>query len=132
MKAIALATPVLLLLGMGAEAEESHSLRGLFCRTEAQIVETFDHMKATLGPNAAVEMTNRDEIVCVYADRIDYVVVRPFIIGQVHHNGVYLVSYEATLTGVRVGGNLRPIEPAVRIFFVQPDRIEGAIVLGKA
>ena len=96
MKAIALATPVLLLLGMGAEAEESHSLRGLFCRTEAQIVETFDHMKATLGPNAAVEMTNRDEIVCVYADRIDYVVVRPFIIGQVRHNGVYLVSYEAT------------------------------------
>ena len=132
MKAIALATPLLLLLGMGAEAEESHSLRGLFCRTEAQVVETFDHMKASLGPGAAVEMTNRDEIVCVYADKIDYVLVRPFIIGQVRHNGVSFVKYEATLTGVRIGGNLRPIEPAVQIFFVQPDRLRGAIVLGNA
>lgn len=132
MKAIALATPMLLLLGMSAEAEESHALRGLFCRTEAQIVETFGHMTANRGPGAAVEMTNRDEIACVYADRIDYVVVRPFIIGQVRHNGVSFVEYEATLTGVRVGGNLRPIEPAVRVFFVQPDRLPGAIVLGKA
>ena len=132
MKAIAFATPLLLLLGIPAEAEESHSLRGLFCLTEAQIVETFGHMQSSLDPNAAVEMTNRDEIVCVFADRIDYVVVRPFIIGQVRHNGVSLVEYEATLTGVRVGGNLRPIEPALRIFFVQPHRLEGAIVLGKA
>jgi len=132
MKAIALATPLLLLLGIPVEAEESQSVRGLFCRTEAQVLETLDHMKASLGPRAAVEMTNRNELVCVYADLIDYVVIRPFIIGEVRHDGVPLVEYEATLTGVRVGGNLRPIAPAVRIFFVQPHRIEGAIVLGKA
>ena len=132
MKAIALAIPLLLLLGAGAEAEDSHSLRGLFCRTEAQIVETFGHMKSSLDPSAAVEMTNRDEVVCVYADRIEYVVVRPFIIGQVRHNGISFVEYEATLTGIRIGGNLRPVEPAVQIFFVQPDRLRGAIVLGNA
>jgi hypothetical protein len=126
------AIPLLLLLGVTADGEEGHSLRGVFCRTEAQVAETFDHMRMDLGPRAAVGLTNRDEVVCVYADRIDYVIVRPLVIGEQRHRGVSLVLYEGMLTGVRVGGNLRPVEPAVRIFFVQPGRLQGATVIGKA
>lgn len=131
LKRIALAIP-LALVAASAAAEESYSVRGLFCRTDAQIVETFDRMRGHIGLRAAVEIANRDAVVCVYADRIDYVVVRPFIIGSVHHRGAVLIRYEATLIGVRVGGNLRPVEPAVHIFFAQPDRLAGATAIGGA
>jgi hypothetical protein len=131
LKRVALAIP-LALTAASTAAEESHALRGLFCRTEAQILATFDRMRGGFGPRLAVEIGNRDAVVCVYADRIDYVVVRPFIIGAIRHRGASLIRYEATLVGVRVGGALRPVEPAVRIFFVRPDRLADAIAIGGA
>jgi len=110
----------------------AHELHGLFCRTEAQVVEAFGRMRSGLGIHAAVALGNRDEVACVYADRIEYVVVRPFIIGSLRHQGNAFMRYEATLVGVRVGSRLRPVEPAVRIFFAQPDRLSDAIVIGGA
>lgn len=132
MRPILLAMLAALPAGTALGADASHALRGVFCKSEAQLMAFFDNLRGGLGPRAAVEIVNRDAVLCVYADRIDYVVARPVVLGQVRHAGRVLVSYEATLTGVRVGGNLRAIEPPMPIFFVQPGLIEGSTVLGKA
>ena len=133
---LALAMTVTIAIGAPATAiagdGKTHALHGLFCRAETQVIEAFDRMDAGVGIHAAVQLGNHDEVACVYADRIEYVVVRPFIIGSLRHQGNAFIRYEATLVGVRVGGSLRPVEPAVRIFFAQPDRLPDAIVIGGA
>lgn len=117
--------------GVSAQAKSNHVLRGLFCNTEAQIDETLAHMALNLTPQAAVEMTNEKMIACVLADKVHYMIARPFIIGEIKSD-FSLIKYQATLVGVLVGGNIRPVEPPVQIFFATPERLQGAKVLGGA
>lgn len=121
-----------LALGSYAKAEQRHALHGLFCNTEEQIDQTLTHMRGGLPLWSAANMTNGDEVVCVYADRIHYVITSPAVIGEAWLDGLMLQKYEATLVGVLVGGNLRPVEPSVQIFFVRGDRLPGAVVMGGA
>jgi hypothetical protein len=129
---IASLAAALSIFATSAGAEQSLSLRGLFCTTESQLYEVLRHMQASLPPQAAVAITNRKQVGCVYADRIDYVVTSPVVIAEARFGRLPFVAYRATLTGVRVGGNLRPIEPAISIFLARPDRIEGLAGLGGA
>ncbi|MDO8353005.1 MAG: hypothetical protein Q7T14_06045, partial [Aestuariivirga sp.] len=68
---------------------------------------------------------------CVLADRIQYMVVHPVIIGEKNRSSS-LLKYHATLIGVLVGGNVRPVEPPVQIFFVTTERLTGSVALGGA
>lgn len=127
-----LLTLILAAVGPRAEAEEALALRGVFCLSEAQILTVQEHMRAGLLPRMAAALMNRDKLVCVYADRIHYVVERPTIFDEVRDGPTVSTTYAATLTGVRVGDNLRPITPPMPIYFITPDPVEGAIFLGKA
>jgi len=118
-----------------AHAASSHLLHGLFCNTEAQIDETLSHMARRLTPEAAVEVTNKGAIACVVADKISYMIARPFIIGTNRgesRGGTAFIKYRATLVGVLVGGNIRPVEPPVPIYFITKERLEGAAEIGGA
>ena len=117
--------------GVSAHAKSSHVLHGLFCNTEAQIDEAIAHMALNFTPRAAVDLTNEKVIACVLADRVQYMITHPFMIGE-RSGGLSLIKYQATLVGILVGGNIRPLEPPVQIFFVLPERLDGATVLGGA
>ncbi len=117
--------------GVSAHAKSSHVLHGLFCNTEAQIDEAIAHMAQNFTPRAAVELTNEKMVACVLADRVQYMITHPFMIGE-RSGRLTLIKYQATLVGVLVGGNIRPLEPPVQIFFVLPERLDGATVLGGA
>jgi hypothetical protein len=95
-------------------------LQGLFCNTQEQIDETLAHVDRGLAPKAAVELTNGHEVVCNHVDLLHYVVSHPIKVGA-HHGRLSVVKYEAVLTGVLVGGFLRPVSPPTRIFFVTPE-----------
>ncbi len=118
-------------LGANAQAKQGHILHGLFCNTEAQIDETLAHMALNLTPQAAVELTNEKIIACVLADKVQYMIIRPFIIGEINR-GISFIKYQATLVGVLVGERIRPVEPPVQIFFVTSERLIGAAVLDGA
>ncbi len=127
---IALPTLALaVLLGVGGPAragDGAFGLQGLFCNSEAQIDGTLAHIRQGLSPYSAVEFANRGEVVCTYVDRLRYVVERPVDIGRTG-SSFAPVKYRATLVGVWVGDNLRPVAPPVEIFFVTPGRIVGAV-----
>jgi hypothetical protein len=123
MKRLSLLMPFIVAIGSNADAEQAHVLRGLFCNSEAQIEETLDHMRMNLAPHAAVGLTNRNGVVCVYADRLQYVVTRAFVVREAMDRSGPLIEYEATLVGVLVGERLRPVEPPVQVFFIHPDRL---------
>ena len=129
MNRIACAAIALALSGAAAEADEAIPLRGLFCQSEAQIHDASDKLRAGLPAAMVAESMNREGVNCVHADRIDYVVEKPYIIDEDSRGSLF--TYEATLTAIRVGDNLRPIEPPLPIYFVRPDRIAGAVAAGK-
>lgn len=129
MKKLFLSALIVAAFGAHAQAKQGHVLHGLFCNTEAQIDESLAHLSLNLAPQAAVELTNTKEIACVLADKVQYMVIRPFIIGGINR-GIPLTKYQATLVGVLVGENIRPVEPPVPIYFVTPERLEGATALG--
>jgi hypothetical protein len=131
-KKIVVAAVAVLTLSHASHAEERHALHGLFCNAEAQLEQTLGHLRLGLSPQLAAEATNGRSVVCVHADRIRYVVIRPIILGQVRHRGTLLMKYSATLVGVDVGRNVRPVEPDLPIFFLSGDRIPGAVLSGNA
>ena len=122
---------IAVVFGATVQAKQGHVLSGLFCDTEAQIDESLAHMALNLTPQAAVELTNEKMIACVLADKVKYMIIRPVIIGEINQ-GVSLIKYQATLVGVLVGKNIRPVEPPVQIFFVTTERLAGVAVLGGA
>ena len=131
MKKLFLAALIAGMFGANAQAQQGHVLHGLFCNTEAQIDETLAHMSLNLAPQAAVELMNKEKVACVLADKVQYMIIRPLIIGGKNH-GTSLLKYQATLVGVLVGENIRPVEPPVQIFFVTTERLIGTVVLGGA
>lgn len=111
--------------------DRTHRLQGLFCNTEAQIDETLARMHRGLPPRVAVELTNDDAVVCTFVDLLHYVVDRPVVIKELR--GAFpLFKYQGQLVGVVVGGVVRPVTPAVPVFFVTPERLADARLEGRA
>lgn len=132
MKKISFITIIFLLLTSHAQAGRTHILHGLFCNTEAQAREVLSHLGENLSLRSAVAVTNATNVTCVVADRIKYMVVHPIIIGTVRQNGLTLTLYEASLVGVLVGDNPRPVAPPVRTFFVLNELLKGVTIQGGA
>ena len=112
-------------LGAAAPAAEVQRLQGLFCNTEAQIDQAVAHIAADLSPRRAAEIANRDDIVCTYIDRIEYVIAGPVALGD---TSMPLVKYRGALVGVVVGDALRPVTPEAELYFVTPRQIAGAAI----
>jgi hypothetical protein len=102
-------------------------LQGLFCNTEKQIDGALGLMSQGQTPQAAAALTNGSEVVCTYVDELRYVVEHPVEIWQ-NKSAVAAAKYKGALTGVIVGGRLRPISPPVEIFFAVPERLAAAAV----
>jgi hypothetical protein len=102
-----------------AEAKD-FPLQGLFCNTLEQIDETLAHVDRGLSLKTATELSNKREVVCNYVDLIYYAVSHPIKVGA-HRGRLSAIKYEAVLTGVIVGGLLRPVSPAMRIYFITPE-----------
>jgi hypothetical protein len=124
----ALAIASLLLAG-GAQAEQTRALHGLFCNTEDQVRDVLEHYSLNMSLHAAVAIINEKAYNCVVADSIQYVISQPLIIDTVAQNGLTLTIYEASLVGVLIGGNTRPVAPPVRTFFVLNKRLGGVATL---
>ena len=69
---------------------------------------------------------------CVVADSIQYVVSQPLIIDTITQNGFTLTMYEASLVGILIGGNTRPVAPPMRTYFVLDKRLGGVATLSGA
>lgn len=125
MKIVALT--VLLALAPGADsfAGDAHLVSGLHCKTEAQVDAAIASIQQGTPPLLAAESLNREEVACVFADRIAYLIQHPVMLGRSDHRGVSLIKYEGTLVGVLVGQNPRPIEPPLHLFFVVPEPLPG-------
>jgi hypothetical protein len=102
-------------------------LQGLFCNTEQQIDSALGFMSQGLNPRVAAAFTNKNNVVCTYADLLHYVVEHPMEIWQ-NKSAIAATKYKAMLTGVVVGGRLRPISPPVEIFFATPERLALAVL----
>jgi len=125
MRVLGLVTLVALSTVSASYAGDPHLIQGLTCRTEAQVENVIAFIQRDIPPAVAAEMLNEEDVDCVFVDRIWYMIDGPIIIGSDHHRGLPLVKYEGTLVGVLVGENPRPIEPALRIFFLLPERLQG-------
>jgi hypothetical protein len=117
------------LLSGGAQAEQTWALHGLFCNTEAQTREVLEQYGSKMSLSAAVANINEVSVNCVVADRIQYVVSQPLIIDTISRNGFTLTIYGASLVGVLIGGNTRPVAPPMRTFFVLDERLSGVATL---
>jgi hypothetical protein len=124
----AFAIAALLLTG-GANAEQTSALHGLFCNTEAQAREVLEHYSPNMSLHAAVGIINEEAVNCVVADSIKYIVSQPLIIDTITQKGFKLTMYEASLVGILIGGNTRPVAPPVRTFFVLDRRLGGVATL---
>lgn len=116
---------------IASQADFGLALQGLFCNAAEQIDETVMHMRNGLSPRAAVEIVNRDAVVCTFVDLLHYVVDRPVVIKEIR-GSFPLFKYEATLVAVVVGGAVRPVTPPVRIFFALPEKLGNAPLEGRA
>jgi hypothetical protein len=67
-------------------------------------------------------------VVCTFAYSIGLMVIHPVAVGTGVFNGNQQTLYEATLVGVLVGGNPRPVEPPLQTFFITMDPIPLAAI----
>lgn len=109
----------------------THALQGLFCNSREQIDEAVTHMRKGLSPRAAVDLVNREAVVCTFVDLLRYVVDRPVVIKEIP-GSFPLFKYEGTLVAVVVGGVVRPVTSPVHIFFAIPERLGDAPLEGRA
>jgi hypothetical protein len=109
----------------------TRALQGLFCNASQQIDDALGHMRKGLSPREAVGLVNHDQVVCTFVDKLHYVVDRPVVIQEIQ-GSLPLYKYEGTLVAVIVGSAVRPVEPAVRIFFAIPERLDHAPIVGRA
>lgn len=111
--------------GEGLAEDRTHSLQGLFCNAPEQVDEALTHMRRGLSPRTAVELTNRDTVVCTFADLLHYVVDHPVLIKEIR-GSLPIFKYRGTLVAVVVGSARRPVTPSVDIFFAIPERLADA------
>jgi hypothetical protein len=127
-KTLALAACLALALHSAALAQDRPlKLQGLFCNTEEQLDGALGLMSQGRTPQAAAALTNKSGVVCTYVDELRYVVEHPVEIWK-NKSAAAAAKYKAVLTGVIVGGRLRPISPTVEIFFAVPERLAAAAV----
>ncbi len=124
--AIAIAT---CLLSGVAQAEQTRALHGLFCNSEAQVRDALKHYGSNMSLHAAVAIINERAVNCVVADSIKYIISQPLIIDTITQNGFTLTMYEASLVGILIGGNTRPVAPPMRTYFVLDKRLDGVATL---
>jgi hypothetical protein len=127
-----LALPLLLVLGTAASAASNQVVHGLFCKSRATLDEAVGHMQEDLTPAQAALLTNREEVVCVYADRISFMLEGASALGKAQYGGKALYLYEAAAVGILVGDNPRPLEPPVHMYFAVPDQLPGVALAGEA
>lgn len=132
MKTVALAASLVIASAAAADVGGHHLVSGLHCKTEAQVDAAIDAIHRGIPPLLAAELLNRDEVACVFADRIRYMIEQPVMLGQSKHRGVSLIKYEGTLVGVLVGKNPRPVDPPLRLYFVVPEPLPGVAEAGGA
>jgi hypothetical protein len=125
MKTVALVALAALASASASQADNAHLVSGLHCKTEAQIDAVIASIHRGIPPLLAAELMNRDEVACVFATRIQYMIDHPVMIGRSDHRGVSLIKYEGTLVGVLVGTNPRPIDPPIHLYFVVPHPLPG-------
>jgi hypothetical protein len=106
--------------GAAPAAGQELRLQGLFCNAEDQLDRALARIGGGLDPRLAAELENRDAVACTWVDRLHYLVRHPVRVGA--------VRYEATLTGVVVGGAVRPVSPPVRVFFATHEPVAAAAV----
>ncbi len=129
------ALPLFLALGTAASAASDHSkfvAGGLFCKSRAHLDEAIAHIQDNVPIQMAVLMTNREEVACVYADRISFLLESPAALGKSQHQGTPLYLYEAAAVGVLVGDNPRPLAPPVHMYFAVPKQLPGVTPAGEA
>jgi hypothetical protein len=107
------------------------ALQGLFCNSAELIDQAVLQMRQGLSPRAAVELVNRDAVVCTFVDLLRYVVERPVVIHEIP-GSVPLFAYEGMLVAVVVGRAIRPVTPPVHIYFAMPERLDDAPLEGGA
>lgn len=117
--------------GQGLAEDRTHSLQGLFCNAAEQIDEALTYMRKGISPRGAVELTNRDAVVCTFVDLLHYVVDRPVVIKEIR-GSFSMFKYQGRLIAVVVGGAKRPVIPPVQIFFAVPERLGDAPLEGRA
>ena len=125
MKIAALAALITIASASGSHADGAHLVSGLHCKTEAQVDAAIASIQQGTPPLFAAELLNRDEMVCVFVDRIRYMIEHPVMLGRSDHGGISLIKYEGTLVGVLVGQNPRPVEPPLHLYFVVPAPLAG-------
>lgn len=112
-----------------AATTSTHALQGLFCNAAEQIDEAVTHMRKGVLPGAAVELVNREAVVCTFVDLLRYIVDRPALIKE-FPGSFRLFKYEGMLVAVVVGGTVRPVTPPVRIFFAIPEKLTDVPLAG--
>jgi hypothetical protein len=125
--------PVLAIAGLAvpSQAGSLHILNGIFCKAEENVDSSLSYMRQGVSPRMASELANEGAVSCVFADKIRYVITRPMKLGNAS-NGYDLFKYEGTAIGVAVGKEIRPIEPPLQVYFLTPERLEGAVTVGGA
>lgn len=108
----------------------THALQGLFCNAAEQVEETVMHMGRGFSPTAAVEIVNREAVVCTFVDLIRYVVERPALIKAIP-GSFPLFEYEGTLVAVIVGSAVRPVTPPAPVFFAIPEKLDNVPLAGR-
>jgi hypothetical protein len=131
MKVIAALLAEFLIFAGPAHAGGSHIADGLFCTKQSDIEATYNLLSEGVSLAGAIALVNRDQVSCAFADRIGYMLVRPSIVDGFGHGGAWLRIYEASLIGVLVGGNPRPVEPPLVIYFVPNKMLPSSILLGQ-
>ena len=102
-------------------------LQGLFCNAEKELDGALASLGRVRSFPAAAELANVDEVVCTYVDALHYLVATPVKIAE-GGNGLLLPRYRGWLVGVVAGERVRPVDPAVEVYFVTPDTPTGAVV----
>jgi hypothetical protein len=128
LRLIAASLTLALVLAGEARAGTSYLVQGLFCNTREQIAGALRSIGEGLSVTQAVALANMENVVCVWADRIGYMVTAPELAQRIVQDGAWFRVYEARLVGIRVGGNLRPVDPPVPIYFLPSERLPTSIV----
>jgi len=128
MRHIATSLTLALVLAGEAQAGTSHIAQGLFCNTHEQIAGAFRSLGEGLSMTQAIAVANEEKVVCVWADRIGYMITAATPTESIMHDGAWLRVYEARLVGVLVGGNPRPVDPPVQIYFVPSEKLPASIL----
>jgi hypothetical protein len=132
LKKLSLLPLAFVLLASNVQASQTYILHGLFCNTEAQAKQVISHSMKLHSLLVAVEMINAESIVCVVADKIKFMVIHPVLINTNKQQDLSLTLYEATLVGVLVGENPRPVKPPMQTFFFVNGQLTGAATQGGA